>query len=327
MIGAAMAVMIGFDEFDRIRPTRLITPLSRTAGVWVTPGGSGGNVSRPPAVSLGGRSIGMNAGCEPFNNTVRTSDGKAYTLEPYMLSMGTLDSRWLMLASPVVCIMLQTGRVINGERAYNEVLADGNTSVTHFFQRGINVLLHFIVIGVQLGITDFTLLVSLSCNVWAAAMLFMLAELLLRHTHWGASSSGDVPDVMQVSLLGVNVPYCTIAHVTGWIAMATSAVVVCSNLMHVRLCIANHAWDSFLWLMALLVWAEVGIMGAFCFAQLLYLAFKRSPPSPLTPPSGAEYDALVTSRAWWACRIELLYIVLEVVVNACFVVMVYVANL
>jgi hypothetical protein len=298
-------VLIWLQEKGDIHPTRLITPLTRTVGLWVST-----NVSVQHSVGQ----IELYSGCDAVGSWGAVQG--SYRIEPLILDAGKLDTRWFIVAFFVLSALSQFTNIFNGDVEYNQVIMNGNNHLSHFVEYSISASILILVISAQLGVTDYMTLISVMCNNWCCMIFGLLAELLHQHE----SDTGG-KTAMSVFILGFDIRYHLIAHMAGWISVSVALFVAFSNLIHFEMCVVKKVSDVFWDIGKAAAYTEAVLFILFGCVQTMSMVFK-----PCRDGSGASSDNSNT-RIRWACRIEFAYIMLSLTAKAVLGIMVYAANL
>jgi hypothetical protein len=307
VLAGVTGLLILLQERGEIHPTRLITPLTRTIGIWV-------NSNASMQLSPGPNDIALYSGCEAAGSWGAVQG--SYRVEPLVLDAGKLDTRWLIFSFFILSALSQLINVFNGEMEYNQVMIDGNNHLSHFAEYSISASILILVISVQLGVTDYMTLISVMCNNWCCMILGLLAELLHQH-----ESEVDCKARMSVFVLGFDIRYHLIAHVAGWISVSVALFVAFSNLINYEMCVVNKVTGLFWDIGKAAAYTEAGLFILFGGVQTMSMVFK--PCNDGKGPSAANGK----QRMLWACRVEFAFIILSLTAKAVLGILVYSANL
>jgi hypothetical protein len=308
ILAGVTGVLILLQERGEIHPTRLITPLTRTVGVWVN-----SNASLQHS-SPGHNGIELYSGCEAVSSWGAVQG--SYRVEPLVLDAGKLDTRWFIFAFFILSALSQLMNVFNGEVEYNQVIINGNNHLSHFAEYSISASILVLVISVQLGVTDYMTLISVMCNNWCCMIFGLLAELLHQHESEVCGKA-----CMSVFVLGFDIRYYLIAHVAGWISVSVALFVAFSNMINFEMCVVKKVSDVFWDIGKAAAYIEAGLFIMFGFVQTMSMVFKPcNDGKGLSASNGKQ-------RMRWACRVEFSFIILSLTAKAVLGIMVYSANL
>ena len=281
------------------RSTRLRTPLTRTVGLWV-------NATLPSRVSFGNTSS-LYLGCDVVG--LPGAAKGTYRVEPLVVTMGALDNRYLILAFFLLPVLFQIGSFWGSEDDYYGSLKAGNNRLSYFVEYSLSISLMILVISAQLGVTDGFTLMGAVCNVWCFVLFGLLTEILHRY------------DAEIDPLLFGELPAYLISHLAGWVPFVATAASTLSNVINYESCVDEKNGDLFWDTLKMVAFVEVGLVLVFGLVLSTSIGLK---PCRNSKEPDTETDEL---RAWWACLVEWVIIVLGLVSRIVLGIAVYSANL
>jgi hypothetical protein len=311
----AMGVLFLLQELEQIHPSRLVTPLTRSVGVWV-----GDGVGASIHVVRLGNSTRLADGCSLASSSWRAARD-SYRVEQMVLSFGSLDTRILLVVFYGLSGVFQLWGSMD-RRFYYDPLRDGCNHVSRFVEYSISASLMVLVICAQLGMTDFYSLIGAVSNMWCCMVFWLLAE-LLHHEEMDKNPAHS--RTVEVGYLGFHVPYYLIAYLAGWVALFVASTMVISNLINFEACVERQNSDAFRIVGQVAAYFEIILFVCFGCAQSVGLFIKPGRPGS---SSGQENTELLnTLRAWWSSVIEFACIFLGLTANVGLGIMVYTASL
>ena len=296
--------------YDKIHPTRLVTPLTRTIGLWVNDAMD----VKLPDIQLG-NSIQLNAGCGLINSWNATQ--ASYHVVPLTLSFGNLDTRILVLIFFALSGFFQLFGSFDHDEYYRP-LYEGHNHISHFVEYSISASVLVLGISAQLGVTDFFTLVGIVSNTWSCMMFGLLAELLNQDKVDDDEAVGGT-----VTILWIRLPHYVIAHLAGWVCMLSALAAAGSNLINYESCISKKNSDTFWIIGQVAAYFELILFISFGAVQSVSLIGKPYKPSANDP----EHDDIVYERTLWSSVIEFTFMLLSLTAKVGLGVMVYTANL
>ena len=295
-------------ENSIIHPSRLITPLTRTIGLWVK------DTVPVNSSPLGlGNGMTLRSGCSVVNPWSAAQD--SYRVAPIVLSFGYLDTRIIIVVFYALSGLFQIFGALN-ETSYYGVLKLGCNHISHFVEYSLSASALILGISAQLGMTDFFTLIGVVSNTWCCMIFGLLAEVLHQEE---LLSTVDGNRTVSVDFLNLHVPYYMVAHLAGWVSMAAAAVTALSNLINFESCIQHNNRDLFWIIGQAAAYFEVAIFVLFGVVQFVSLMAKPGRRS-------ASVSALA-DRVWWSSVTEFAYILLSLTSKVVLGIMVYTANL
>jgi hypothetical protein len=306
--GVAMLWLL--QTFAKINPTRLVTPLTRTIGLWVNDDMD----VKSPDIQLG-NSIQLSAGCgliNPWNATQAS-----YRVVPLILSFGDLDTRILVLIFYAMSGFFQFVGSFDGVEYYRP-LREGHNHISHFVEYSISASVLVLGISAQLGVTDFFTLVGIVSNTWSCMIFGLLAELLNQDRVDGDEAVGGT-----VTILWFRLPHYVIAHLAGWVCMISALASAGSNLINYETCISKKNGDTFWIIGQVAAYFELVLFISFGAVQSVSLMGKPYKPLARDP----DCDDIMYERVWWSSVIEFTFMMLSLTAKVGLGVMVYAANL
>jgi hypothetical protein len=309
---AVMGLLIGLQELGQIHPSRLVTPLTRSVGLWVGDDAA----ASIPVVRLG-NGTRLADGCSVAGSWRAAQD--SYRVEQLVLGFGSLDTRIMIIVFFGLSGLFQLWGSMD-KRLYYQPLRDGCNHISHFVEYSISASLMVLAISVQLGVTDFYSLIGAVSNTWCCMMFGLLAELLHQEeVYFDPAFRRTVP----VDYLGVRIPYYLIAHFAGWVAMMAALTIAISNLINFEACIERQMTDTFWIVGQVAAYFEIILFASFGCVQSVGLFMKPGRPSR----HDEDADSLNLDRVWWSSVIEFAFIFLSLTAKMGLGIMVYTANL
>ena len=301
-------VVLVLQTQDIIRPSRFVTPVTRTVGLWIK--GVANDVSSPP-VQLGS-GVTLKAGCSVVNPWNAAQD--SYQVEPIILNFSTLDTRVIILVFFALSGLFQISSALQETWYYSE-LKLGFNHIHHFVEYSISASILALGVSAQLGVTDFFTLLGVVSNTWSCMMFGLLAEVLYQDA---TSSEGGKKSQRSLYFISFHISYYWVAHCAGWVAMLSGAAVAGSNLINFHSCIQRDDGDKFWIIGQVAAWFEIIIF--LCFGLVQMISFASKPDQGAIGPQ-ADYN-----RQWYASVTEFSYIILSLTAKLGLGIMVYTAN-
>jgi hypothetical protein len=302
----AVIVLLVLQTQDIIRPSRLITPVTRTVGLWVQ-----GVANDSPPVQLGS-GVTLHPGCSVVNPWKAAQD--SYQIEPIILNFGTMDTRVIIIVFFALSGLFQIVGALQEKSYYSELLL-GFNHISHFVEYSISASILALGVSAQLGVTDFFTLLGVVSNTWSCMMFGLLAEVLYQDA---TSSEGGKKIARSLYFIDFRISYYWVAHYAGWVAMLSGAAVAGSNLINFHSCIQRDDGDKFWIIGQVAAWFEIIIFLCFGLVQMISFAAK--------PDQGGLDDKAVYDRRWYASVTEFSYIMLSLTAKLGLGIMVYTAN-
>ena len=287
----------------------LKTALTQTAGLWTS-------IDSPPrgSVSISG-DFTLTGSCSLFSNGAGFAKSDVY-LQPVVFSVGTLDSRYIVLGVLASATIFQFFMVFN-EKLFYGPLRMGNNHFGSYLERTISIPLVVAALSAQSGLTDLWVVVGLMLNTWGCVLFSFFAEVLFQgdcgalsfaFTLWATDEAEEDSNVSGINLYSNGIAhYHSISIFAAWGLFAVVFSTIQSNFSVVSGCFTSPLVLS--GSMIAVVYVEMGIFFMILLCQTISLMFKLKP----TKAKG-DKDKIIR-RVRFSVRVEYFLLVLDFLVK------------
>ena len=293
-----------------VHPSRMSTPLTQTAGVWIHVGNTGVPTSAMSVYTGDSMSLGQ---CSRYNAFPTNA---SWVVQPVVFAYPLwLDSRYIIMLFFLLSALFQ----FLGLRHYHEYyacLADGRNHIGRFAEYSISYSLMVVIMCSQNAVTDFWLVFNSASGTFVSMWLLLLTDILFDYTD----------DDLYVAD-GIRPQYF---HCSFFVAVVSIVVALSgcySNILTFQKCFVVSNSSNQTLLGNYTTYVQTAFIGLIFLIQFVSLTLKPSRRRAyLSDRIDFENGQTYKDRVNISCMVETLHIILDIVCRVVFGVMVFCIN-
>ena len=163
----------------------------------------------------------------------------SFVVQPIVLGgMGSIDGRTLIVCFHVLSFLFQASTAIQDDYYHQAPEGIIVYSFSHFVEYSLSAPLMVIAMCAQFGITDVFLLTAVAVNCWACMIFGLLAEQMF---YTDSKFSIHLSAGRKARQIFIEIHSYLIAHLAGWVTLASVIIIAVSNLATFNACTADSS--------------------------------------------------------------------------------------